>query len=284
MKIVTPVVNNPDFIQIQYYTLKKYFQGEFDFIVFNDGKDFRDFTNDGNTNIRQEIKDKCQELGIKCVNIPNDHHISYIASSGRCADSMNFILNYQKQNPDKYLMLDSDMFLIDYLDPNEFNSYDSALVLQERDGVYYFWHGLCYLDFTKIKNIDMMNWNTCESPRLDTGGMMYKWLKIELENKIIPSITDLRRGEYKHADKTYFIRHLWSCTWNLDELPNNLKHNQKLIEVLCEDRRNENGQFFCEIYDSRFLHYRAGCNWRAEGMNFHKVLTKKLKEALIDYN
>ena len=33
MKIVTSVVNNPIFIEIQYYTLKKYFKGEFEFIV-----------------------------------------------------------------------------------------------------------------------------------------------------------------------------------------------------------------------------------------------------------
>ena len=31
----------------------------------------------------------------------------------RCADSMNYILRYQIQNPGKYLCIDSDMFLID---------------------------------------------------------------------------------------------------------------------------------------------------------------------------
>ena len=45
MKIVTSVVNNPTFIEIQYYTLQKYFKGEYEFIVFNDAKDFPDFTN-----------------------------------------------------------------------------------------------------------------------------------------------------------------------------------------------------------------------------------------------
>jgi len=34
MKIVTAVVNNPIFIEIQYNTLKKYFQGEYEFIIF----------------------------------------------------------------------------------------------------------------------------------------------------------------------------------------------------------------------------------------------------------
>ena len=282
MKIVTPVVNNPEFIYLQYYTLKKYFKGDYEFIVFNDAKNFRDFTNGGNVNMRGKIEDKCKELGIQCINIPNDHHKSMIASSGRCADSMNFILNYQKQNPDKYLMLDSDMFLIDYFHPNELDKYDSALVLQQRDDVYYFWHGLCYLDFTKIKNIELMNWNTSESPRLDTGGMMYKWLLIHLENKIIPHVNHARYNHYKHTDKTYFFWHLSSCSWDETELPDNLKNHDHLIQFLHEDVRNENGKFFCEIYDEKFLHYRAGCNWREEGMYIHKMLTKKLLQSLVN--
>jgi len=39
MKIVTAVVNNPTFIEVQYHTLKKYVKGDYDFIVFNDAKD-----------------------------------------------------------------------------------------------------------------------------------------------------------------------------------------------------------------------------------------------------
>ena len=45
MKIITPVVNNPDFIELQYYTLKKYVKGDYEFIVFNDAKEFPDYTN-----------------------------------------------------------------------------------------------------------------------------------------------------------------------------------------------------------------------------------------------
>jgi len=55
MKIITAVVNNPIFIEIQYYTLKKYFQGEYEFIVFNDAKDFPDFTNYNDITIKSQI-------------------------------------------------------------------------------------------------------------------------------------------------------------------------------------------------------------------------------------
>jgi hypothetical protein len=56
MKIVTAVVNNPDFIEIQYHTLKKYFKGDYEFIVFNDAKDFPDFSNFGNIEIKKHKK------------------------------------------------------------------------------------------------------------------------------------------------------------------------------------------------------------------------------------
>lgn len=66
---------------------------------------------------------------------------------------MNYILEYQKQHPDKYLVLDSDMFLIDYLDIHTHFNYDCAIVLQERPehGIVYFWNGIYYFDITKMK-------------------------------------------------------------------------------------------------------------------------------------
>ena len=53
MKIVTAVVNNPTFIEIQYYTLKKYFKGDYELIVFNDAKDFPDMTNGNDITIKK---------------------------------------------------------------------------------------------------------------------------------------------------------------------------------------------------------------------------------------
>ena len=124
MKIITAVVNNPTFIEIQYFTLKKYFKGEYEYIVFNDAKDFPDFTNGNDITIKKQIEDMCAKLNITCINIPNNHHKRQLDFGKRCADSMNYILQYQKNNPDKYLLLDSDMFLVDYFDINKYSNYD----------------------------------------------------------------------------------------------------------------------------------------------------------------
>lgn len=269
MKIITAVVNNPIFIEIQYYTLKKYFQGDYEFIVFNDAKDFPDFTNANDVTIKNKIQKMCSKLNITCINIHNYHHKSKTNAALRCADTMNIILQYQKANPDKYLLLDSDMFLIDYFDINKYSSFDCAVVLQSRNEnkINYFWNGIYYFDLTKMKNLELLNWNCCDD--CDVGGMMHEWLKKQMENKTF------------HNNNIYFIKHLASCSWDISELPSNLIDNVKLIDFLRNDVRNVNGKIFCEIYDDVFLHYRAGGNWRKEGLHIHQFLSHKLKSCLL---
>ena len=55
-----------------------------------------------------------------------------------------------------------------------------------------------------------------------------------------------------------------------------------VIDFFNNDVRNENNKFFCEIYDDVFLHYRAGGNWRREGLSLHKKLTYNLKKIIFD--
>lgn len=262
MKILTSVVNNTGFIELQYYTLKKHFKGQYEFIVFNDAKGFSDLTNGGDTTLRSKITELCLKLGIQCIEVPNSHHV-YMDMSRRHADTFNLhVLDYQKRNPDKYLLIDSDMFLVNDFNPNNYIQYESAIVPQIRHDITYFWPGLCYMDFTRIQNVELLDWKP--SPGLDSGGMMEVWLKTQ------------------KPESVYSIRHLPSCTWSAADLPSTLKDNEKLVNFLNTDVRNVNGKFFCELYDGVFLHYRAGGNWRGEGMELHTRLTEALKSAILE--
>ena len=281
MKIVTAVVNNPTFIEIQYNTLKKFFKGEYEFIVFNDAKSFPDFTNGGNPTIKNSIEMLCNKLEITCINIPNEQHKTNSNAAIRCADSMTFILDYQKKNPDKYLLLDSDMFLIDYFDINKYSQYDCAVVLQSRNNfkVNYFWNGIYYFDMTKMKNLDLLNWSCCHG--CDVGGMMQEWLQKQMKDKPIPNTDEIRwKNELFHTNNIYFIKHLWSCSWDITELPTNLIESSPIIDFIKNDPRNSNNKFFCEIYDNVFLHYRAGGNWMNEGMDLHYNLSNNLYRSI----
>ena len=281
MKILTAAVNNTDFIELQYHTLKKFFRGEYEFIVFNDAKAFADFTNDGDLTIKSKIQSLCERLNIRCINIPNDHHQNNKNAGIRCADSMMYILEYQKQNPDEYLVLDSDMFLIDYFDVNKYSQYDCAVVLQSRNEfkTNYFWNGIYYFNMKKMKNQELLNWYypiDC-----DVGGMMQEWLKRQMNNTPIPNTDDIRWKPIQYSSENmYFIKHLWSCSWDNSELPDNMKGCEILDQFFTNDPRNVNGKYYCEIYDNAFLHYRAGGNWNKEGLAFHNEIIQKLKSAV----
>lgn len=280
MKVLTAVVNNPTFIEIQYNTLKKYMKCPYEFIVFNDAKPFPDFTNEGDVTLRTQISDLCSRLNIKCVNIENEHHREKTNASSRTADSCNHMLDYQIHNPDKYLVLDSDMFLVDDFYGNEYDNYKCAVVLQSRDDhtTHYFWNGLYYFDMNKIKDTYLMNWK-CDVGT-DTGWMMQLWLGYQTED--FPNTDEIRHSNKSfHRDDIYYIKHLWSTSWDESEYPENLKKNRELLAFMKEDpRNNAQGKYFCEIYDNKFLHYRAGGNWNNEGMNLHLHLANKLKDIL----
>jgi hypothetical protein len=287
MKILTAVVNNPSFIKIQYYTLQQYMKHDYEFIVFNDAKDFPDFSNGYDITIKQKIEYICKELDIKCINIPNEHHNNMRCAMQRCADSMNYMLKYQLSNPDKYLIIDSDMFLIDYFD-NDYDNYEAAIVLQSRQDnkINYIWNGLFYFDINSMKNLDKLNWNPILD--CDVGGMMKEW--INLQSKNIPVCEDIRYkkdsfNDYDN-DGIHYIKHLWSNSWNITEYPNNLKNNTKLLDFLNTDPRNKNGKFYAEIYDNKFLHYRAGGNWSFQnnsinGLKLHNYMADKLFNSIL---
>jgi hypothetical protein len=267
MKIISSVVNNPIFIEIQLKTLTKYFQGDFEFIIFNDAKDFPDYTNNHTINTKQIIRETCYKVKVRCIDIPNAHQRTILNSSFRTAEALNFILEFQKKNPDQYLIIDSDMFLIDDFSPSIFESYDCAIVLQNRNHFFYCWNGIYYFDSRNLK-LDLMNWHC--TINTDTGGEMNKWI-----HSIIDDFTDIySKISYKNI---LFIPHKKSFSWNnTDEIK-----NHKLRLFIEEDPRNKDGTFYSELYFNSFFHYRGGGNWERKNMNEHLKLSLKLKEALI---
>jgi len=103
------------------------------------------------------------------------------------------------------------------------------------------------------------------------------------KTKSIPITDDIRwTNKNFNKDNIYYIKHLWSCTWNDREMPECVNKNPKLINFIKTDPRNQNGKFYCEIYDNKFLHYRAGGNWEKRNMSLHVSLALNLKQSLLD--
>ena len=134
MKIVSIMTNSPIFVELQHLSLIKYFTGaEYEHIIFNDGKSWNDVTNynDPEHMGMQAIERTCNEFGIRCINLNNEHHKSNRDASRRHADSLRILKVFMLENKDEYLILDGDMFLIDTLDIRKYNRKIYACVLQE---------------------------------------------------------------------------------------------------------------------------------------------------------
>jgi hypothetical protein len=210
MKIISIVANNPIFIELQYKTLKRFVTTDYEYIIFNDGKDWPDITNFGNINEGKDgIIQMCKKLNVKCINIPNNHHKNITKASGRHSDSLTFVLEYMKNNKDEYLMLDSDMFIIDHLDLNVYRQYPCACVLQERPNLTYIWPNLFYINMNTVKNMELFDLSIIKGG--DTGSASSIWLSSF--QYIYPSTNLIRHSDTQYANKDfYFIKHLWSCS------------------------------------------------------------------------
>ena len=78
------------------------------------------------------------------------------------------------------------------------------------------------------------------------------------------------------------MKYLKSGEWTMTDIPANLKANIRLVHFLQNDIRNINGKFFCELYDNKFFHYRAGGNWEKRKLKFHVELSYQLKSIFIE--
>ena len=85
---------------------------------------------------------------------------------------------------------------------------------------------------------------------------MNSWFLKQIINSEIPNTEEIRWSNKRfHTDHIYFIKHLWSCSWDLNEIPGNIEKQEKLVDFIKNDTRNFNDKFFCEIYDDIFFFY-----------------------------
>jgi hypothetical protein len=270
LHIQTAVVNNPTFIELQHETLKYFVKGDYTFTVFNDAKKFPDFSNFGDPSVHSQIRKTCERLNIRCLDIINDNHAYITCPAMRCADAMNVMLSLQCRQKEKYLCIDSDMFLIDQFDTDHYDMFDAAIVPQVRSNdsgktVPHFWNGLYYFNMNTLQHTEIMNWrcNDVEGVWTDVGGGMYYFLKESRE---------------KATNKIFDIQHRWSGHWSFDDFPPHL--DSRWLSFLMTDTRNVDGKFFSELYDGKFLHYRAGGNWEKRSPEEYRTSVENLKNTV----
>ena len=209
--IIYSTLTNNTFLETQYKSIKKYFQTDFEYIIFDDSREEQHAIsyNKIQTN---DIKNTCEKNNIHYIRIPQELHKNrgqvmpeeYKEKPGehpyedhpvtRCALAVQYGFNYIIENyKDVYLFLiDSDMFFLDYFNiKNYMNNIDMSGVTQTRNQILYLWNALFICDLSKCKNLKEFNWEaghvfsldknnqkTDKSFACDVGGCNYYYLKL----------------------------------------------------------------------------------------------------------
>lgn len=247
VSIFTSVVNRPEFLEIQQKLFKKFLKCEYQFNVIDDSLD---------DSISSEFK-----------NVSDEHNITYYRKSqeNRSRDESRWAgarhatetiqwtfdeIIKKKHSEDLVLFLDSDMFLLDEFDIEEYmRDAIIAALPQTRGHVKYIWNGIMFFDMKKVLAIDPeLNFSDgmVDGELTDIGGYFYYYFK---RNNL----------SFKETDVTY---------------PTHFQD----IEIQSDDITQG---FNFELHlNGKFLHYRAGTNWHTQSNWKGKDDPLKMKEEI----
>lgn len=187
--ILIPTCNNPDFIELQYKTFKKFLKDEHEIIIFNDARD---------SLINQKISDTCNQYKIQCINIPQEiHDLPYLtrpsspwyvsdhhAPSVRNCNVVQYMLNTIGFNFDGIVaLIEGDVFLIDNFSIEEYMkdiSISGYLKQSLPKKIYeYLWVGIIFLDMRTMPDKKTFNINcgSINKEVIDSGGYSYFYMQ-----------------------------------------------------------------------------------------------------------
>jgi len=233
--IFTTVVNRPDFVILQDDLFKKFLKNDYLFHVVDDSID---------SNISEEFQKICKERDLRYYQKPK--RTVQMNPAQACADAIQWTYETiikQEYSKEIIFFTDSDMFLIDEFDIEEYMS-DAIIggLPQVRGHVTYMWNGIMFFNMPKIedKNIDFSD-GIVEGHMTDVGGYTYWYFK---KNNI----------KMKESDVDYPTHY--------DDI----------------DLQKDAAGYNMELHlNGKFLHYRAATNWHSNWRDSTDPLVGKTK-------
>lgn len=231
VQIFTSVVNRPEFVEIQKKLFDKFLEDEYQFNVVDDSLD---------DDISLEFKNVCEKYNINYYRKDQENRSrneSRWSGARHASETIQWTFDEiikKKHFDDLVLFLDSDMFLLDQFNIQEYMADTIVSGLpQVRGHVYYMWNGIMFFDMKQVMKIDPnLNFSDgmVDGELTDIGGHFYYYFK---KNNI----------QLKETDVTYPI-------------------DYNGIQLQSEEITKG---FNFELHlGGKFLHYRAGTNWHTQ--------------------
>lgn len=304
--LFTYAYNQPDFIEIQYRTFKKFLLDEYEFIVFNDASQ---------EEMANEIKAMCQKYGIRCIPIPQEIHempyldrpphgnlAKYNWPNVRNCNVVQYSLDILGIHHDDIVALfDSDLFLIKEFSIGTFmrkNKIAAALrpcydqwwkhdCKEFHPGIEPFnflWIGFVFLNMPLLQDKTAINFNcgfVHGKIKVDSGGYTYYYLN---KKNIFPG----------KVDRISLDQLLCPLCKNISDVESSCTHNTAVLQKIGLNNKtiqlaqtmplhsNENGRFIEFLLDGTFLHYQAGSNYTGFPIEYHNKKTALVKTFIYD--
>jgi hypothetical protein len=245
--------NMPEYIDLQYKSIKKYFDCDYEFIVINDAKTYGDLTNFDQDDLEEKINNVCNINDIQCVRFPQDYHKNRTIlfpntkepntqnAVTRCADVVQFALNHfvKNYNRGNLMILDADMFFINNFNINNFMNNANLAGIRQRMG--YLWNGINI--FNTELNVSELNFDCgyVNDEPVDVGGQTYYFMK-KYEDII----------KYKPISCSHY-----TFEETFQDESDNIKN---ILLEYCKLREDKSANKEI-ILNNTILHIRSGGNW-----------------------
>jgi len=238
--IFTSVVNRPDFVLLQNQLFKKFLKNDYKFHIVDDSID---------PSITEQFEITCSLNELEYYKTPKElEHPDPSTKVGNVIQWAFDEIIKKDCASDTVFWTDSDMFLIDEFDIEEYVS-DCVIagLPQDRGHIKYMWNGIMFFNMPKLMALDpdiKFNIDRVDGHMLDTGGETYHYFK---KNNIDMKPTD--------ADGPSYPTH----------------YNEIDLQ---KDAAGYNMELHLE---GKFLHYRAATNWHSSWRSLEDPLEGKTK-------
>jgi hypothetical protein len=241
--IVTIAFNNPQTIERQISLIKKYIQGEYNYIVADNSSD---------KTVRKAIENLCIKNSVGYIGLPRNYLTTVIGGGSYShGASLNWIYYriIKKRQPRYFGFIDHDLF------PVKPVSLAQKLAEQPIYGIdsqvknyWYLWAGLCFyqFDFVKNKKVDFLPAKPCQT-YLDTGGgnwySIYSKMNranLTLEISQLKKIDEEDTGENIlqenciHYIGDYWLHAVCGSNW-IHSLQEKLSKKEEMIEAIINE-------------------------------------------------
>lgn len=294
MKIIiaSPHCNKEFYIDYQYRSVKKYVQdNDYEFVIFNDSRNVSNNENFNDNKVHEKIKNKCQDLNIPCIDIPQELHahrnyvfpstfynyeINHIAA--RQSVVLQYIYNlFCNQKDTILLIMEEDMFFTrPYHVEKSMNQFDMMCFLQlkhKTSDMNYFctycWPAFIGFNLETLPNKHQISF--------EFGGVIN--IPVDPGGHLIYHLLDNPQTKIKLMQNNFFINreslNVYKEKMNYPELEgflNDICHTKHTLQFGMDYNR----EIGIEYIDNCILHIRNGSNWQ----HFSKEIDDEINKSV----